>query len=220
MVRFGGMLATAQARVGEALSQLEEYGLLLIQDPLLPCVTRIVAGGAIRGTWLAHPLAHETYAVLVALEDHPDVLHTKLLAGKVTMVHRRLWPSVLAVAVARSPWQLQGLSPGAKWLLEEVNEVTSVQTDLLHLPLAIGNVRGGVPNVARELERRLLVHATEVHTPSGRHAKVLQAWTHWLSVVDPDLLLPPEPAARALLSDAVARLNTDFGASATLPWGR
>jgi hypothetical protein len=29
------------------------------------------------------------------------------------------------------------------------------------------------------LERRLLVHPTELHTESGKHLKVHQGWRHW-----------------------------------------
>jgi len=29
------------------------------------------------------------------------------------------------------------------------------------------------------LERKLLVHAAEIHTDSGAHAKLLESWEHW-----------------------------------------
>src|SRR5437879_2008226 len=93
--------------VHTALRALTETGLLLESDRQLPSVTAIVAGGPIRGSWWGNPAACGTYQVLVALEDHPDALRTKLINGKVTYVHRTLWPALLGVALARDAWQLR-----------------------------------------------------------------------------------------------------------------
>ena len=70
--------------VHSALHSLTETGLLLESDRQLPSVTAIVAGGPIRGSWWGNPAARGAYQVLVALEDHPDALRTKLINGKVT----------------------------------------------------------------------------------------------------------------------------------------
>lgn len=204
--------------IDESVRQLREHGLLLVQDALLPCITTIVAGDPIRGSWLGHPLAHGTYEVLVALEEHPDVLQTKLVSGKVTMVHRNLWAVVLAVALHRAPWQLDGLSPLAIWLLERVDQQGSLQTDLV--PIPTGSTRKQIPDAARELERRLLVHGLEVHTPSGAHAKVLQTWTRWLSQSGLDQEIPSEATGREQLEQVMERINRACGAAARLPWQR
>jgi hypothetical protein len=200
----------------EALRQLRDYGMLLVQDPLLPCVSRIVAGGPIRGSWLANPSAHDTYNVLTALEEHPDVLQTKLVSGKVTMVHRSLWPAVLAVATARAPWQLENLTPLQKWLLDYVDAHGSLQTDIV--PLPTGGARKRVPDAARDVERRLLAHGSEVHTPSGAHAKVLQTWSRWLVETSFDAEIPPETRGRQQLEQVLERMNQEFAATARLPW--
>jgi hypothetical protein len=203
----------------EALRQLREYGLLLVQDPLLPSVATIVAGGPVRGSWLADPSAHGTYNVMVTVEEDPDTLVTKLVSGKVTFVHRVLWPAVVAVALSRGEWQLQDLSAAATWLLSEVEaEVNApLQTDLVVPPSSVP--RKGIPDAARELERRLLVHATEAHTPSGAHAKALQTWSAWLA--DSALRasqLPSESDARGTLETTMECVNQAFGASGRLPW--
>jgi hypothetical protein len=167
---YGGVRGSAshQAHLHEALHQLRANGLLLVQDALLPCVTSIVAGRPVRGSWLGDPSARGTYAVLVALEAHPEVLQTKLVAGKVTMVHHDLWPAVLGVAISHAAWQFEQMSPVSRWLFDAVDRQGSVQTDLV--PLLDGITRKDIPSAARELERRLLVQVTEVHTPSGAHA--------------------------------------------------
>ena len=104
------------------------------------------------------------YAILESVTEHPDVLVTKLIAGKLTFVDRALWPSVLAVATAREPWQLAGLSAPARRLLATLDEAHTVE------PAGAG---------AKELELRLLAHATSVHTPSGKHVTRLEAWSVW-----------------------------------------
>ena len=56
--------------------------------------------------------------------------------------------------------------------------------------------------LARELERRLLVHADQLHTDSGRHVKVLGSWVAWQrehGVTE----LPGPAEARAALEAAV-----------------
>jgi hypothetical protein len=76
------------------------------------------------------------------------VFQTKLVSGKVTMVHRDLWPAVVAVATFRAALQLEGLSPPAKWLLESVDRQGSRQTD--QVPLLAGNARKSIPPAASE----------------------------------------------------------------------
>src|SRR5260370_12863828 len=99
------------------LAALTANGLLLTQDKALPNVVGILTGESLRTSWWGHPKAHLIFSVLSELADHPDVLFTKLLYRKDTLVHRSLWPAVLAVGSARDKWQLQGRSVDAKRLL-------------------------------------------------------------------------------------------------------
>ncbi len=85
------------------ITQLRAQGLLLQQDALLPNVVAAVAGQPVRGSWWAHPQGHAIYNILNALAEHPDVLVTRLVQGKVTFVHRRLWGAVLAVGQSQAP---------------------------------------------------------------------------------------------------------------------
>ena len=91
-------------------AKLEEHGLLLRIDADLLNVCALVAGERVRGSWWSHPSAHAIFAVDGELADHPDVLMTKLISGKVTYVHRALWPQVIAVGRSREPWQMKDLS--------------------------------------------------------------------------------------------------------------
>src|SRR4026207_520027 len=93
------------------LAALAHHGLLLKQDKALPSVVGLLTADSLRTSWWSHSKANLIFAVLAHLSDHPDVLVTKLLYRKDTLVHRSLWPALLAVATTRAPWPLDGLSP-------------------------------------------------------------------------------------------------------------
>lgn len=61
-------------------------------------IAEVVAGGPIQGSWWAHPLGRQIFAVTRAIRDCPDVLVCRLIGGKITYVHRRLWPALVRVA--------------------------------------------------------------------------------------------------------------------------
>jgi hypothetical protein len=57
-----------------------------------------IAGGAIRGSWSAHPKGRTIFRCSRAIRESPDVLVCRLVGGKVTYVHRRLWPALVRLA--------------------------------------------------------------------------------------------------------------------------
>jgi len=187
--------------IAALLTRLREHGLLLQQDKRLPDVATAVAGEPIRGSWWAHPRAHAIFACLSELEQHPDTLATKLIAGKVTFIHRRLWPAVLAVGVAREAWQFAGIEAGARDLYDAVE-----QQGML---LAAGRA-------AKDLERRLLVHGAQVHTDAGHHEMRLERWELWADRVGASGALTVQ-AGRLQIEAAVLAIG---GTAALLPWAR
>lgn len=96
--------------VDPVLAALAANGLLLTQDKSLPNVVGILTDESPRTSWWSHPRARLIFSILSELAEHPDVLFTKLLYRKDTLVHRSLWPAVLAVGGARDRWQVQRLS--------------------------------------------------------------------------------------------------------------
>jgi hypothetical protein len=147
------------------LDAVSNAGLLLIQDKRLPNVVTLLTGEAVSKSWWSHPKGRLIFSVLSELSEHPDVLFTKLLNGKVTLVHRKLWPAFLSIALANEPWQTSGLSARRQQLLASLNESNAP-------------IKSSGPAV-KELEVRLLVHARQVHTESGRHEVMLEPWTVW-----------------------------------------
>jgi hypothetical protein len=57
-----------------------------------------VAGQTIRGTWWGHPKGRAIFRATRAVRDSSDVLVCRLLGGKITYVHRRLWPALVHLA--------------------------------------------------------------------------------------------------------------------------
>lgn len=78
---------------------LVEHGMLLesARGPL-PNVAELIVGEPIRGSWWGHPRSHEIFETLNVLADSPDVVRTRLVNGKVTLIHRRVWPALVRVA--------------------------------------------------------------------------------------------------------------------------
>ena len=64
----------------------------------LPNLAEAVAGEPIRGSWWGHPKGTEIFRALGAVDDSPDILCFRLVEGKVTFVHRRLWPALVRLA--------------------------------------------------------------------------------------------------------------------------
>lgn len=201
------MSSRDEARV---LKELERAGFLLFTDPKLRSVAGIVAGEPIRGSWWSHEKGRVIFAVCESLSEHPDLLIAPLVSGKVTWIHKTLWPALLAVAMERAPWQTAGLTPLARAVLAKVSRADSVRTD--HLPKTEAAA-------SKILETRLLVHGGQVHTEKGAHARVLESWENWALRVGFNERLPDPAGARALLAGKVAGLNSRYGTSARLPWG-
>ena len=182
--------------------RLKKHGLILESDRNFPNVVMLITCEIPHGSWWKHPRGHEIYAALEALANHPDVLFTKLLSGKVTLVHRRLWPHILTIGTSRESWQTDGLIAPARKLLREV-EAEGVM-------LATGKTPG-------ELDRRLLVHASQVHTETGIHRKQLETWKRWRRRAFPGKKMSLE-RAKLELEKTVASLNDVYGARVRLPW--
>ena len=86
-------------RNAEVLELLRLRGVFLesAQGPV-PNVAELVAGERIRGRWWSHPAGHDIFRVTRFLRASPDVLTCCLLDGKITYVHRRLWPALVRLA--------------------------------------------------------------------------------------------------------------------------
>jgi len=206
---------TRASRLKKVVKALGKTGLLLVADNRLPSLVRIIAGKPIRGSWWAHPLAGQIFTTANDLEAHPDVLLIKLISGKLTFVHRSLWPSLYSIGTARETWQLQPLSPLAKSVLTKLDKEGELFSDVM---AAVGGYQSNSLKAAiKELEKNILVLSENYHTEKGSHAKRLESWRMWAERVGPLKKIAPGQAKEEL-SKIVARLNTEFEAKGKLPW--
>ena len=87
----------------EAFKFVEQHGVVLVsaKGPVRR-LTEAIAGGPIKGSWWGHPKSHRIFAILEVVTESEDVLVCRLVKGKITLVHRRLWPALVRLA-ARVP---------------------------------------------------------------------------------------------------------------------
>jgi hypothetical protein len=174
----------------------------LTSTPDLPSLVEAVSGERIRGSWWGHPAGGAIFAAASALEASGEALATKLVDGKVTFVHRSLWPPLLRVvtdpAIARPP-----LDAAAKELLSRVRAEGRLRLD--QVP--------GDPKIARKaakaLEAGLHVLSQQEHTERGKHETMLRSWEDWApaAVAEQAQRLDLEAAFGELNRNAAGRLG-------------
>ena len=83
----------------EGLAFVKRHGVVLqaARGPV-PSLAEAIAGGPIRGSWWGHSKGHEIFQTAEAICETPEVLVCKLVDGKVTYIHRRLWPALVKLA--------------------------------------------------------------------------------------------------------------------------
>lgn len=98
---------TACATAEEALAFVRQHGVVLAsaKGPA-PRLTDAIVGETIKGSWWAHPKSRHIYAVLATVTESDQVLVCRLVGGKITLIHRRLWPFLVRLAERFAPGQL------------------------------------------------------------------------------------------------------------------
>jgi hypothetical protein len=83
----------------EGLAFVKRHGVVLqaARGPV-PSLAEAIAGGRIRGSWWGHPKGREIFRLAEAIRESQEVLVCKLVDGKVTYIHRRLWPALVKLA--------------------------------------------------------------------------------------------------------------------------
>lgn len=64
----------------------------------VPNLVAKVTGAPVRGGWWSHPKGREIFRLSRAIRESPEVLVCRMVGGKVTYVHRRLWPALVLLA--------------------------------------------------------------------------------------------------------------------------
>ena len=78
-----------------ALAFVRRHGIVLesAKGPV-PNLAEAVVGAPIRGNWWGHPKGKQIFWLTRAVRDSSDIVVCRLVKGKVTYVHRRVWPAV------------------------------------------------------------------------------------------------------------------------------
>ena len=147
------MITTAR----QALAFVRKHGVVT----MTPSLVEAIVGGPVKGSWWGHPKGGVIFRLAESLHDSPDVLTTKLVEGKVTFVHRTLWPALARVVTEERKVSLPEV---ARKLLKKVERQGRVRMD--RESKAAGLL----------LERSLMAHSGSIHTESGAHATVLTSW--------------------------------------------
>src|SRR4030095_5634564 len=207
------MTANLRKNLAKAMYILEDTGFLLLQGQEIPDVCRLIASKKIKGSWWGDPLGTEIFAVSEMLSDHPDVTVTKLIAGKVTFIHRNLWQKLIVVGSARDDWQMKRLTVQGQFLLRQLDKEGCVRTD--KLGPAFGKKPG---DIARELELKLLIHSDQFHTESGFHTKLLETWEHWRKRMGLRNTSIEARRAQNFFEKRLEEINKKYSGCGRLPW--
>src|ERR1041384_1144953 len=82
----------------EALSFVETNGIVLESaHGRVATFADFVAGERV-SRWWSHPKGRLIFALTRAIRDSTDVLTCRLVDGKVTYIHRRLWPALVKLS--------------------------------------------------------------------------------------------------------------------------
>lgn len=92
----------------EALRFVERHGLVLesARHARVPSLAEAIAGKPIRGSWWSHPKGKAIFAATRAVREAPDVLVCRVVDGKISFAHERMWPALVKLAAEFSPKDL------------------------------------------------------------------------------------------------------------------
>lgn len=83
----------------QAAAFVRKHGVVLeAATGSVPSLAEAIAGTTIRGSWWAHPRCHEIFELTRAKREARTILVCRLVDGRITYVHRRLWPSLVRAA--------------------------------------------------------------------------------------------------------------------------
>jgi hypothetical protein len=82
-----------------ALAFVKTHGVVLMSARGdVPSLAEAIAGEPIRGSWWGHPKSHQMFRLFESVCDSDQVLVCRLVGGKVTLVHRRIWPALVRLS--------------------------------------------------------------------------------------------------------------------------
>ena len=142
----------------DAVDLVRRAGILLesARGPI-PNLLELLLKEPIKGNWWSHPKGKFLYSMTRKVRDNPDVLVCRLILGKITYVHRRLWPALVRISRTLPPSRLAWIredhgasgahivvtTPFPQWVTKDIKNQAAVldeKTALTELGPAISSV--------------------------------------------------------------------------------
>jgi hypothetical protein len=95
----------------QAFAFVERHGIVLesARRGTIPSLADAIAGEELGGNWWSHASGKRIFAATRAVRSAGDVLVCRLVDGKITFVHARLWPALVRLADRFAPLRLARL---------------------------------------------------------------------------------------------------------------
>ena len=142
----------------EAVAFVAMHGIVLesAKGPV-PSLVQAIVGDKIEGNWWAHPRGKDIFQVTRAVRESDQILVCRLIAGKITLVHRRMWPALIRCAEHFRPDQLSQViekhtssgkhSSKSVPFPEWVPPLVAIQAGSLSEEAALNSLNSAVPGV-------------------------------------------------------------------------
>lgn len=190
---------------------IKKYKILLLQDKIFPNLVSEITGENISGSWWGHSLANPIYNGLQWLEQNRSILVIKLIGGKVTYIDESLFPQIYSIVCEAREWQIKKMKEVDLQILNYISKKKRINSDDPQLAKISKDPKKSLSN----LEKRLLIYATEKHTSSGKHIKEYLVWKE--SKITKSLEIEYSESI-SHIENIVSSLNQKSGASLKLPW--
>ena len=83
----------------QAIAFIRDHGVVLESAKgSVVSLAEAIAGQPIQGSWWGHAKSHQIFKLTRAVRNSQEILVCRLVEGKVSFVHRRLWASLVAAA--------------------------------------------------------------------------------------------------------------------------
>jgi len=156
----------------QALAFVRRHGIVSesVRRGAIPSLVDAIAGEAVRGNWWSHARSRDIFSLTRGVRDAPEVLVCRLVDGKISFVHERLWPALARLAQQFPPDRLArvrethtssgkhalGQTPFPDWLPKSVIAAARKLSEkdaraALHAVLAAAPAKASVPRRRRDV---------------------------------------------------------------------
>lgn len=110
----------------QAIALVERHGVMLEASRRagVPSLVDAIANEPVKGNWWSHPQGRTIFEATRAVRDCTEVLVCRLVDGRISFVHARLWPALARLAHCFAPERLARLreihAQGGSHRVEEI----------------------------------------------------------------------------------------------------